>query len=93
MDLKKMAKFFKVLSDPTRLSIVMYLLEGESCVSCIVDALGLEQSVVSHQLRILKDAYLVIDRREGKHMYYNLDDDHVSTVIKVAAEHLHHRGE
>ena len=64
------------------------LLQEELCVRDIADALGMTQSAVSHQLRILKDADLVDRRREGKTIYYRLSDEHVRTIVAQGFEHL-----
>ena len=85
-----LAELFKTLGEPTRLRILDVLAGGERCVHEITEALTLEQSAVSHQLRILRDRGLVRGRREGRHVYYTLHDDHVREVITVAAEHLGH---
>jgi DNA-binding transcriptional ArsR family regulator len=68
--------------------ILYALFEKELCVQEISDLLSLSQSSVSHQLRILKDAKLVRFRREGKSMYYSLDDDHVREIISMGMEHV-----
>ena len=64
------------------------LFESEMCVCAIAELLGMTQSAISHQLRILKDANLVANRREGKTIYYFLSDDHVRTIIAQGFEHL-----
>ncbi len=79
---------FKVLGDPTRLRILQALMGGECCVSDLADKLVMEQSAVSHQLRVLRDAALVQFRRQGKTVYYSLADEHVYTLLKVGLEHV-----
>ncbi|MDO4567691.1 MAG: metalloregulator ArsR/SmtB family transcription factor [Clostridia bacterium] len=86
--LHDLADLFKVFSDSTRMKIMFYLLESELCVCALADLLNMEQSAVSHQLRILKSAKLVAFRREGKLSVYYLADDHVRTIIEQGFEHL-----
>ncbi|EPP14540.1 transcriptional regulator [Megasphaera sp. NM10] len=83
-----MADVFKVLGDPTRLRILRVLMNQEVCVRDIADELGMGQSAVSHQLRILRDARLVQFRRDGKTVYYSLADAHVFTLLDVGLEHV-----
>ena len=90
-----LADLFKIFGDTTRIKILYALLESEMCVCAIADLLGMTQSAISHQLRILKDADLVGKRREGKTIYYFLSDDHVRTIVAQGFEHLieEHLGE
>ena len=83
-----LAELFKVFGDTTRIRILYTLFEAEMCVSDIAELLSMTQSAISHQLRILKQAHLVRNRREGKTVYYFLDDDHVRTVIGQGMEHI-----
>ena len=83
-----LAELFKVFGDETRVRILLELLEGEKNVGDIVQNVAVSQPTVSHQLRILKQAKLVKARKDGKSMYYSLDDDHVRTIINVGMEHL-----
>ena len=83
-----LADLFKLFGDTTRIKILYALLESEMCVCAIADLLGMTQSAISHQLRILKDADLVGKRREGKTIYYFLSDDHVRTIVAQGFEHL-----
>ena len=83
-----LADLFKIFGDTTRVKILYALLESEMCVCAIADLLGMTQSAISHQLRILKDANLVGNRREGKTIYYFLSDDHVRTIIAQGFDHL-----
>jgi ArsR family transcriptional regulator, lead/cadmium/zinc/bismuth-responsive transcriptional repressor len=85
---ERIAEFFKLLGDPTRLRIVYALAGGELSVTEVSDAIELSPSAVSHQLSLLRRARLVAARREGKQIFYRLDDDHVSTIIAMAREHL-----
>lgn len=86
--IQPLADVFKVLSDPTRLRILRVLMNQEVCVRDIADELGMGQSAVSHQLRILRDARLVQFRRDGKTVYYSLADAHVFTLLDVGLEHV-----
>ena len=84
----EMAELFRVFGDSTRIKILCALFEEERNVKEICEVVGMSQSAISHQLRLLKQADLVCSRREGKTMVYNLADDHVKTIINMAKEHL-----
>ena len=86
--LSDLSDLFKIFGDTTRCKILYALFESEMCVCAIAELLGMTQSAISHQLRILKDADLVGKRREGKTIYYFLSDDHVRTIIAQGFEHL-----
>ena len=86
--LSDLSDLFKIFGDTTRIKILYALLESEMCVCAIAELLGMTQSAISHQLRILKDADLVGKRREGKTIYYFLSDDHVRTIIAQGFDHL-----
>ena len=83
-----LAELFKVFGDSTRIRILYALFESELCVGDIAQLLNLSQSAVSHQLKLLKDAKLVKFRREGKIIFYALDDEHVRTIISMGMEHV-----
>ena len=87
---ERMAEFFKLLGEPTRVRILAALAEGELCVSDLAAALGMERTAVSHQLRILRAARLVRARRDGKMICYSFDDDHVDGIFRLAREHVGH---
>jgi ArsR family transcriptional regulator len=87
-DLERLGEFFKVLTDPTRLKILYTLGQGELCVFDLSTSIGASVSSVSHNLSLLKRVRLVKSRRDGRVIYYSLDDDHVTTIIKYAREHL-----
>lgn len=89
-DMLSLAECFKVLSDTTRLKIIIALLESELCVCDICHVVSLSQSAVSHQLRVLRAARLAKYRKEGKMVYYSIDDNHVTDIIKQAIEHISH---
>ena len=83
------ADLFKVFGDSTRVKILWALDESELCVCDIAAALGMTKSAVSHQLRFLRDADLVKNRREGKSIFYSLADDHVKQIFEMAVEHIY----
>ena len=83
-----LAELFKVFGDSTRIRILYALIESELCVGDIAQLLNLGQSAVSHQLKLLKDAKLVKFRREGKVIFYALNDDHVRTILNMGMEHI-----
>ncbi|MFW6315279.1 MAG: ArsR/SmtB family transcription factor [Desulfohalobiaceae bacterium] len=83
-----LAGVFKVLGDSTRLRILLALSRTELCVCDLTRALDLNTSAVSHQLRLLRAAKLVKYRREGKNVFYSLDDQHVQTLLAQALEHV-----
>ncbi len=83
-----LAETFKVLSDPTRLKIVLALLRAELCVLDIAAILGITESGVSHQMRLLKTLRLVRHRKEGKMVFYSLDDEHIEDLIRVGERHV-----
>lgn len=87
-NLYDLAELFKVFGDSTRIRILYALLESELCVGDIAQILNLSQSAVSHQLKLLKDAKLVRFRREGKIIFYSLDDEHVRTILSMGMEHI-----
>ena len=78
---------FRMLSEPSRLKIVVALLGGELCVYHILEAVGGTQSAVSHQLRVLKDNRVVRARRAGQNVYYSLADEHVCQIVKMGLQH------
>lgn len=83
-----LAELFKMFGDSTRVKILYVLSQQETCVGDIAEELGMNQSAISHQLRILKQAKLVKNRREGKAMLYSLDDEHITTILKMGMEHI-----
>ncbi len=83
-----LAELFKMLGDSTRVRILSALSFGELCVCDLSEALSMGQTAVSHQLRLLRGARLVRSRREGKNVYYALDDDHVTQIFTKGFEHI-----
>ena len=86
--LERLAELFKVLGDPTRVKLLWALSMHEMCVCELSTALEMSQSMVSHQLRLLRNARLVACRREGRSMYYSLADAHVSLLFSQGLEHV-----
>ena len=84
----ELADLFKVFGDSTRLRIIYAISDEELSVLSIAETLGMEQSTISHQLRVLRNNKLVRVRREGKQIYYTLDDDHVKKIIEMGIDHL-----
>lgn len=85
------ADFYKVFGDSTRIKILYTLLDREMCVSELVEELSLNQSAVSHQLRVLRQNDLVKFRREGKTVIYSIDDEHVSVLLHQGLNHIMHK--
>ncbi len=83
-----LAELFKVFGDTTRIRILYALFESELCVNDMAQLLGLSQTAVSHQLRVLKNNKLVRFRKEGKIVFYSLSDDHVRSIIEMGMEHV-----
>ena len=86
-DIIEMAETFKVLADPTRLKIVLALTFGEMCVCDLATLIKLSVSAISHQLRLLKGMRIVKYRRDGKMVYYSLDDAHIENLVQEAVNH------
>ena len=84
----RMAQLYKALGDPTRLKMIVALDQGEMCVCDLAAFLGVSESAVSHQLRLLRQLHLVANRRKGPILYYRLDDDHISQLVHLALEHI-----
>ncbi len=87
-----LADFYKVFGDSTRIKIIYALFAGEMCVGTIANLLEMSQSSISHQLRVLKTNRLVKSRKEGKQVYYTLDDMHVQQIYKMGIDHINERG-
>ena len=86
--LYELADLFRVFGDSTRIKILYALHDSELCVQDLANAVQLSQSAVSHQLRVLKDSKLVRFRRDGKTVYYALDDDHVRSILSMGMDHI-----
>jgi len=87
-ELFDLAELFKIFGDSTRIRILFVLSRSELCVYDIAEALSMTPSAVSHQLKVLRQARLIRNRREGKQIFYSLADEHVRTIIAMGLEHL-----
>ena len=87
-ELYDLAELFKVFGDSTRIRILFKLFDKELSVTELADLLNMNQSAVSHQLKVLKQAKLVKNRRDGKSIIYSLDDEHVRTIIAMGIDHI-----
>lgn len=83
-----MASIFSVLGDATRMRVLVALGESELCVTDLAAATGVNRTTISHQLRVLREHRLVRRRRDGKVVYYAVDDDHVVALVRMASEHV-----
>lgn len=86
------AGLFKVLGDFTRLRLIVALQKNELCVCDLAEVFGMTKSAISHQLALLRSAKLVKSRREGKNIFYSLDDEHVEDIVREAFDHISHIG-
>lgn len=89
--INKLADFFKILGDTTRTKILYALDKNEMCVCDIANVLNMSKSSISHQLGTLRKSGIVKCRKEGKEVFYMLDDDHVKQVFEVGTQHIEHR--
>ncbi len=87
----KLAEFFKILGDNTRVKILFALDQNEMCVCDIANVLGLSKSSISHQLGTLRRSGIVKCRKSGKEVFYTLDDNHVKEVFEIGIEHIKHK--
>lgn len=88
--IEDIGQFFKVFGDGTRLKIMNALLHEEMCVCDIAKLLNMSQSSISHQLRVLRQSKIVKNRRDGKVMYYSLDDEHIRAILDQGIAHYSH---
>jgi len=86
--IERLGELFKVFSDPSRLKIIHILMHQELCVADLSALLGMQQPAVSQQLKLLRLSRLVRNRKDGKTVYYTLDDNHVGDLFRLALEHL-----
>jgi len=86
-EVSDIADFFKVFGDATRLKILFLLEKGELPVQAIADALGMQQSTISQQLKLLRTSRLVRHRKQGRSIFYRLNDDHIATILSLGLEH------
>lgn len=92
-ELYVLSDFFKVLGDSTRSRIICALDENEMCVCDLAVLLNMTKSAISHQLRYLREANIVKNRREGKNVFYSLADDHVKDIFEKGLDHIREKGE
>lgn len=85
---ENLAQIFKVLGDSTRVRILNALSRSELCVCDLTAILGMNQSAVSHQLRVLRDTRIVRSRKQGKNVLYSLDDHHIAELMRIGFEHV-----
>ena len=83
-----LADLFRIFADSSRIKILYALYESELCVGAITQALGMTQSAVSHQLRVLRAGRIVKFRKDGKQVYYSIDDHHIAEIIQTTISHL-----
>lgn len=86
-----LSEFFKMVGDSNRIRLLYLLMDKEVCVVHLAEQLGMSQSAVSHQLRLLRQQRLVTYVRDGKKTYYTLDDEHISTILNIGLDHLNHK--
>lgn len=87
-EIEKLAQFYKIMGDATRLRLLISLENGELCASDLANLSSMSRSAVSHQLKALRQAKLVKSRKDGKTVFYALDDEHIYSILKVALEHV-----
>ena len=90
-ELERLSKVFKLLGDITRTEILWVLDKNEMCVCDIANVLNMTKSSISHQLAILRSAGIVNFRRDGKEVYYRLDDEHITKLYEIGIEHIEHK--
>lgn len=88
LDARRVARFFQILADPTRVRILSALAEGKWCVTDLTEALGMDQPAVSHQLRFLREMEIVTWNKDGRHVYYTLADEHIKEILLSSIAHL-----
>ena len=86
----QLAELFSALSDASRIRLISLLMEGETSVSTLAQELKMTESAVSHQLRGLRQMHLVRARKDGRKVFYSLDDDHVSKLFSMGLDHVEH---
>lgn len=88
MEATQICELFRILGDPTRLSILLMLMDGERCVTDVAASLGMSKCAISHQLRTQKGNHLIRRRKAGKFVFYSLSDGYIQEIIEKAQEHL-----
>jgi ArsR family transcriptional regulator len=87
---RRAAELLQAIADPARLALVELISQGEVCVAELVSATGANESTVSQRLRTLRDRRVVTTRRDGKHVFYSLADDHVRELVGAVLDHVDH---
>ncbi len=87
-EITDLSEFFKTFGDPTRLRILFFLAQGEKNVQSITEELGIQQATISHQLSTLRMLRLVSYRKEGRKVFYSLDDHHIFDILKIGIHHI-----
>lgn len=87
----EVALFHKVIGDPTRCKILFALESGEMCVCDLANVLSMSKSSVSHQLAKMRGYNILKSRKEGKEVFYSLDDEHVNKIFEISLEHINHK--
>ncbi len=87
---EQLAELFRALSDPSRVRIIAALLRGETNVSSLAEIVGISESAVSHQMRTLRQMRIVRARKQGREVYYSLDDAHVTDLFQRGLDHVKH---
>lgn len=90
---ESLCAIFKILGDPTRIRLVWAIKDCELCVCDLAAVLGMTKSAISHQLKTMKELHIVKSRREGKNIFYSLDDQHVTDMLSIAQIHIGHTHE
>lgn len=89
--LSALGSLFKIIGDTTRVKILYSISENELCVCDICALLNMSHSAISHQLRVLKNARIVKNRREGKNVFYSLDDEHINQIFNMGLTHINEK--
>jgi DNA-binding transcriptional ArsR family regulator len=87
----RLAEWYSALGDPTRLRLISALLDSERHVQALAELLGMSESAISHQLRLLRQLRIVRARRQGKQVIYSLDDEHIAEMFRLGLAHFNHR--
>ncbi len=88
MEITLLSEIFSIFADPTRIQTISALLDGEMTVTEIQEAISLSQSATSHQLKLLKSARVVKSRRDGRKIYYSIDDHHIAKILLLGVSHI-----
>lgn len=92
-EVQQLSSIFKVLSDPTRIKLLWAMKDQEMCVCDLAASINMTKSAISHQLKTMKEYHVVKSRRDGKNIFYSLDDQHVTDIMSLAKVHAGHTGQ